>query len=210
VIEQLLRDFGYLFVYAGTLFEPDATLVAASFLAHKGYFHIGLVWLVATLSTISMSQFWFWLARRKGRDLLDKMTESSPRYAKVRGWVERNGDVLIFFSRFLWGLRLAIAASCGATGVRPIRFFAVDTAGAVVWTAIIGTVGFAIAKAIGRFLHYLRPYEDGIAVAVVGAIALVALWRQREAKQEIRDVLHPGQLGLDAVDHVARRVAREP
>jgi membrane protein DedA with SNARE-associated domain len=207
VIENLLREYGYFFVYFGTLFEPDATLVASTFLAHRGYFQIGFVWFIATLSTISMSQFWFWLARRKGRELLDRMTASSPRYAKVRGWVERNGDVLVFASRFLWGLRLAIASSCGATGVRPIRFFVVDTAGAVVWTGVVGTVGFAIAQAMGRAIHYLRPYEDAIALGIVGALALFAFWRRREAHVEVRDVLHPDQLGLHAVDHVGRKVA---
>ncbi|MDZ4798360.1 MAG: DedA family protein [Bryobacteraceae bacterium] len=208
MIEQLLRQYGYLFVYVGTLFEPDATLVASIFLAHRGYFQIGFVWFFATLATISMSQFWFWLARQRGRAMLDRMTASSPRYARVRGWVERNGNVLVFFSRFLWGLRLAIAASCGATGVSPVRFLIVDTAGALFWTAVVGTVGFAIAQAMGRAIHYLRPYEDAIALGIVGVLALFAFSRRLEGRREVRDVLRPGQLGLDAIDHVGRKVAR--
>lgn len=177
MLEALLRQYGYLVVYLGTLIEPDATLVAASVLAHRGYFRIEFVWIIAALATITMSEFWFWLARSRGREMVDRLSQSSPRYAKVRGWVERNGDVLVFFSRFLWGFRLAIASACGASGVRPLRFVAVDTAGAIFWTAIVGTVGYAIANAVGQAIQQLWKYADAIALAIVGTVAVIAFVR---------------------------------
>src|SRR5689334_17845157 len=148
MLENLLRQYGYFVVYVGTLFEPDATLISATFLAHRGYMKIGLVWIFATLSTISMSQFWFWLARRKGREMIERMSVTNKRYAKLRRWVDPRTDLLVFFSRFLWGLRVAIDSACGASRVSAVRFMAVDSAGAIVWTAVIGTVGYAIAHAL--------------------------------------------------------------
>ncbi len=208
MIENLLRQYGYVIVYLGSLVEPDATLVAASFLARREYFHLASVWLLATLGTVTASHFWFWLARSRGRHLLSRITESNPRYEKVRGWVERNSTILIFAARFLWGTRIAITAACGASGVHPVRFVVVDAAGALVWTAVVGTVGFAIARAVGRAFQFVKPYHDAVALAIVGLVALVALWKRLEARHEIRDVLHPGQLGIDALEHLDRRVAR--
>lgn len=210
MIESLLRQYGYLFVYVGTLFEPDATLVAATFLAHRGYFQPPFVLLVACLATISMSQFWFWLARKRGQAMLDRMSASNPRLARVRGWVERNGLILVFFSRFLWGLRLAIASANGAIGVSPVRFALVDTAGAILWTAIIGTIGYSIAQALGRFYKNIREHEIIYALLLLLAISLFALWRQQEARQEIGALKHPETLGVDAVSHVADRVRKNP
>jgi membrane protein DedA with SNARE-associated domain len=205
MLEHLLRQYGYLVVYFGTLFEPDATLISATFLAHRGYLHIGLVWFVATVSTVSMSQFWFWLGRNKGRDLIDKMSEKNRRYARIRRWISRRGDVLVFFARFLWGLRLAITSACGASGFSPLRFAAIDMAGAILWTALIGTVGFAIAQAIGRAFRHLRRYEDVIALGLLGAVALVAMWRRSEATEEIKTLaIHPEEIGVEALAHVER------
>ena len=39
--EQLLQ-YGYLLVFAGTILEGDATILAAAFLAHQGYLNLFL------------------------------------------------------------------------------------------------------------------------------------------------------------------------
>lgn len=192
MLERLLQQYGYWMVYFGTLFEPDATLVAALFFAHRGYLQTPVVFGIAWLATVTMSEAWFWVARRQGQAMLDRMTERHPRYARVRRWVEANGYVLVFFSRFIWGLRMAIAAASGATGMKASRFVAIDCAGATLWVAVIGTVGYAIAHALGQLWRGVRKHDDAIALTVVGVIGLVALWHgwaRRRADKAVRDTV---------------------
>jgi membrane protein DedA with SNARE-associated domain len=208
MLEHLLEQYGYWFVYFGTLVEADATVVTATFLAHRGYLRIPFVLAVAGLSTITVSHVWFWLARKRGRAMLERMTGRHKRYARVRGWVETNGYVLVFFSRFLWGLRLAIPAACGATGMKASRFAMIDAAGAVLWAGIIGTVGYAIAQAISRVWDNIRKHEDVIALGLLAVVSLIAMWRGWGAKGELKTLRKPGNLGIEAVSHVARGAGR--
>src|SRR4051812_84591 len=141
MLEHLVQQHGYIFVYLGTLLEADATVIAATFLAHRGYLKIPMVLLIAGLATITVSHVWYWLARKRGQKMLAKMTARHKRYARLKDWVCNNGYLLVFFCRFMWGLRLAIPAACGATGMRASIFAVVDFAGAVFWVGVIGTAG---------------------------------------------------------------------
>jgi membrane protein DedA with SNARE-associated domain len=208
MLEHLLQQYGYWFVYFGTLVEADATVITATFLARRGYLQIPLVLTVAGASTITVSQIWFWLARKRGQTLLERMSARHKRYARVRRWVETNGYVLVFFSRFLWGLRLAIPAACGATGMKAGRFAIIDAAGAVLWAGIVGTVGYAIAHAISRAWGNIRKHEDAIALGLLAVVSLIAMWRGRGAKGELKTLRTPGKLGIEAVSHVARGAGR--
>ena len=40
--EELIRQYGYWMVFGGTVLQGDATIIAAGFLAHRGYLNLGL------------------------------------------------------------------------------------------------------------------------------------------------------------------------
>ena len=52
MIQLELLHYGYFFVFLGTVFEGDATLLTAAFLARRG--HLDLLWVLAlaTLATL--------------------------------------------------------------------------------------------------------------------------------------------------------------
>jgi len=204
MLEHLLQQHGYIFVYIGTILEADATVIAATFLAHRGYMRMAGVLIIAALASVTVSHIWFWLARRRGQSMLERMTSRHKRYGRLRDWVCRNGYVLVFCCRFMWGLRLAIPAACGATGMHAGRFALVDAAGAAVWIMIVGTAGYAIAHAIASMWANIRRYEDVIALTLLGIVSLVMMWRGRDAEREIKVLRKPEKIGVEAVSHIVR------
>lgn len=205
MLERLLEQYGYWIVCLGSLLEADATLIASTFLAHRGYLDFTLVVVICAAGTVCVSQAWFWLARKQGRDTLDRMIEKHRRYERLRRWVTSNGFTFVFFCRFLWGLRLAIPAACGATGMNPRLFFLADVAGAALWAAVIGTAGYAISRFLVRLWHDIRPYEDVIVLSLVGVVSLVVFWRGRDARREIAALSKAETLGFAAVSHIGRQ-----
>lgn len=206
MLEWGLLHYGYVIVFLGTILEGDATLLAAAFLAHRGYFRLPLVILVATLSTTAFNQILYTLARRYGSERLKKRVARDRRLAKVAGWVQQRGALLLFASRFMWGLKTAIPTACGATGMRPWLFFGVNLASAILWGVPVGLAGYAGAQTISVVFRDLKRYEWPIAGGLLLTVAAVALWRTHgeDQKETWSAVREPEALVVRSVEVLAR------
>ena len=122
----LLQQYQYWILLLGSVFEGDATLISASFLAHQGLLSLPLVVVTAAFSTTGANEVYYLVARRRGRIQWERKAAKQLYYRKVQAWLQRRGSLLMLFSRFIFGLRIAIPAACGASGMSPLRFFALN------------------------------------------------------------------------------------
>src|SRR5688572_17233126 len=148
---DLLVSYRYVIVFVGSIFEGDATLLAASFLARRHVMSFAAVLGTAAAATILFNELVFYFSRRSGKDFLERRVGRHPSYARVQRWVNRRSVVLLLFSRYLFGFRLAIPVACGATGMRAVTFSTVNAVGAVIWVVPLGLIGFFLGTPWSRF-----------------------------------------------------------
>src|SRR5687768_2184725 len=172
---DLLLSYRYIIVFLGSIFEGDATLLAASFLAHRQVMSLAAVLATAAAATTLFNELVFYLSRKTGRDFLQRRLALRPRYARVQCWVNRRSVVLLLFSRYIFGFRLAIPVACGASGMRVLTFTTVNAVGAVLWVLPIGLVGFFLGNALESFWQGVRYSEWHIACALVVLLTASAL-----------------------------------
>lgn len=140
MLAAVFLKYGYALVFVAAAVEGDATLVTATFLAHRENHTVQWV--------------------------LDR--------------IARHGTMLVLFSRFVYGFRIAIPAACGATGMSPVKFTIGDIIGSIVWSVLVGLAGFAIGQLLDRLLDDLRRYEWPIAVVLFCGVVLALAWRGRD------------------------------
>jgi membrane protein DedA with SNARE-associated domain len=181
-MSELLLNYGYVFVFFGSIFEGDATLLGASFLAHRHLLSLAAVITTATIASTAWNELIFYFSRRGGRRFLERRVERHPSYNRVQRWVQRRSVVLLLFSRYLFGFRLAIPVACGATGMCAPTFTAVNLAGAVIWAVPIGFIGFFLGTAVENFWHNVRQWEWQI--VGIGLVLLTGLlaWKDPELR----------------------------
>jgi membrane protein DedA with SNARE-associated domain len=170
MFEHELVRYGYVLLFLGVMVEADAFLIAGAYLAHRGYFDIRAVIVLATAATATANQFWFWIARWRGRAYLDRKLQTDRRVQRIHAWLQRRGHVLIPLSRFLYGFRVAIPAVYGASGTSPTLFTALDVASAAFWGLVVGFAGFAFGGTLEVLVDDAQRYER----FVLGAIAIAA------------------------------------
>jgi len=180
-IEELVRQYGYWMVAGGTLFEGDATVITAAFLAHRGYLNLAWVCVLAGLATVLQNIALYELARRRGGSLALGTNKTSLRVQKVLGWVRTRGALLLFVSRFLIGVRSAAALACGIAHMPRARFFWTNLAGAVTWTAVMGAVGYSGGHLFTIIVDDVKRHEWTVAAALAGTVTLTVLWKTRAA-----------------------------
>jgi membrane protein DedA with SNARE-associated domain len=122
---------------------------------------------------------YYWLGRRHARAALDRL-HTHRFFGWLRQALGRHSPLLLFVSRFLYGLRIAIPLGCGAVGMRPLVFLGLDVAGAALWSLVIGLAGWAIGQSLEVLIGDIRRHEALVALTVLVAALIILAFRGRD------------------------------
>jgi len=201
----LLRDHGLLIVFVTMVAEsacipiPSEIVVPyGGFLAATGHTHVWAVIAVATAANIVGSGIAYAVGRYGGRPLLLKYG----RYVLIRKhhldkadiWFERRGEVTVFFTRLMPGVRTFISLPAGIAKMPVVKFFAYSLLGSIPWNAALAYLGYGAGKAAGgeeanwanlqeQFSRYDHIFYIVLGVVVAAVIGwAVWRWRRRRAR----------------------------
>jgi membrane protein DedA with SNARE-associated domain len=181
--EQLLLQYGYIVIFLGSILEGDATLLTAAFLSHRHYFLLPYVMLTAGIATTLWNEALFHGSRRAGKPFFERHAAKHRRYKGVQEWVCRRSILLLLFSRYIFGFRMAIPIACGAVGMRPAVFMVVNAVGAVLWTVPVAIIGYSFGHVLASFWKDLKHYEWHIATGLLVLLTAILAWFDPELRR---------------------------
>lgn len=168
---------------AGVPVPGETILLLASFLAYSQH-ELQLLWIivVATGAATIGDNIGFALGYYGGRPLL-------ARYQKVfrihdatvvRGenLFARYGAVTIFFSRFVFGMRIIAGPMAGVLRMPWRRFLVFNFLGAGLWVTVISVAGYLFGQHLGGLERDLRRF-DVLAATLAVLLLLFLWWRSR-------------------------------
>lgn len=186
MLSQLVADYGYLAVFAGSLLEGETILVVAGFAAHQGHLSLPAVIAIAFVGGLLGDQFFFFLGRRYGDALLRRLPLLARHAERVNRLLLRHHAWLIVGVRFMYGLRIAGPIVIGMSPVSARRFLLFNLIGAAIWAVLIAGAGYLFGQTLHWLLADLNRYEwVGVLVilAVAGLVALGhRLWSRRKGR----------------------------
>ena len=180
-MEHWIFEYGYAAVFVGCLLEGETILVLAGFAAHEGQMSLPLTVIIAFVAGALGDQIFFWLGRRAGQPLLDRIPNSADRVRRINHLLARFDAPLIVGIRFMYGLRILGPIVIGTSEVPPLRFTFFNVVGAGIWAPLVAGVGYFFGHALERLLPYLKEFEVvALLVLLVFAAAVgIAHWRSR-------------------------------
>jgi membrane protein DedA with SNARE-associated domain len=176
-MEELIRQYGYWMVPPGTLVEGNATVITGAFLAHRGYFDLLWICVLAALTTTIENMVLYEFALRRGGTLAVGTDKISLHVQTVLGWVRARGGLLLFASRFLIGVRSAAALACGVARMPRAVFFWSNLAGAIAWTGAMAAIGYSGGQLFTILVADVRRHEMTVAAVVATVVTLTVLWK---------------------------------
>jgi len=170
-MEPLLATYGYLGIFIGTLLEGEATVILAGIAAQQGFLELRSIVVVALFGTILGDQIFYYLARWKGYAWACRSKCFRKNYPKASELLHRHATWLILCSRFLYGLRAVIPASCGVLRIPAWRYSLLNLISALLWTPLMGYLGYSFGHSIQTFLKEWQSLE----LVFIGTILLFLL-----------------------------------
>lgn len=179
-IPGLIAHYGYFAVIGGALLEGETVVALAGLAAHRGYLDFRVVVAVAMVAAIAGDQFYFFLGRYRGAQVLARFPAAQAKARRVDEFLERWQAPFIVLLRFLYGFRIAGPVLLGAGRCPTWKFVVFNAVGAAVWAPVVAGAGWVLGEAAQRLLDDVRQYEAWLfAAIVVAGLAGVLLHRLR-------------------------------
>lgn len=174
-IPAFIDSYGYLAVLIGSVLEGETVLALAGLAAYRGYMDFPDVVLVATFGGFLGDQFYFFLGRYKGQQILARFPKANERAERFDALLARWHAPLIIAIRFMYGFRIVGPILLGMGRVPAWKFVLYNFIGAAMWAPLVTGIGYYFGSFIEAYLRDMRRYEIWvfIAVALIGLAAAV-------------------------------------
>jgi len=186
-MHDLIIQFGYPALFLGCLLEGESVLIAAGFLARSGYLDLNLVMLVALAGTYTADVALYFLGRKKGMGIISKFSVAKTYYPKVKTLFDRYGIWAIFITRYLYGFRLATAASLGLMKMRKRKYLPFNFLSCMIWAILIGSLGYMFGASLEALIGQIKHYEKIVVLFIIiiglGAWLLRRVWNRRQCEK---------------------------
>ena len=203
LLQQLIRIFaenGYIAVFialmicgAGLPLPEDVTLVAGGVIAGLGYANVHAMFALAMFGVLLGDAGIFLLGHHYGARMLQwkfvARVLTPARYAKVQEKFDRYGNRMLFFARFLPGMRTTVYITAGTSHrVSFARFLLIDTLAALISVPIWVYLGYFGADNHAWLIKWLGRGQTSLWI-LVGLVMLTALllwWRHRRRARGVQ------------------------
>jgi membrane protein DedA with SNARE-associated domain/rhodanese-related sulfurtransferase len=188
----LVEQYGLLVVFVNVLVQQAGvpvpvypTLILAGALLPTSRHSAGLLVAIAVGAAVTADSLWYFTGRHFGTSALSLLCRLSLTpdvcVRQTISTFERHGPAALLVAKFVPGIAALAAALAGIVGIRYLKFFLFDVAGALLWVIVAIGVGYMSRSAIGDFLQWIEAFGKWvfIVLGVLLAVYLLYKWRER-------------------------------
>jgi len=155
---HLLKEYGYIILFIWSIFEGETGLVMAGILSHTGDMNLFLAIVVAALGGFVGDQIYFYLGRINKKWVLAELKAHRRKFAKARLLLRKYGGWVIFFQRFIYGMRTIIPMAIGVSGYDPKKYAIINFISAFVWASLTIIPAYYFGEELLEVLKWFKAH----------------------------------------------------
>jgi membrane protein DedA with SNARE-associated domain len=127
----------YLGILIAAVVEGEVVYSGAVVMVYLGHLNAFGVLMAGSIGGWAGDQFYFYVARGRARQWLDRFEKIARRRRLIQSRMQRHASKFILALRFLPGLRIAIPVACAYAGIPALRFSGLSFISALAWASAI-------------------------------------------------------------------------
>lgn len=191
----LLQDYGLLAVFITMVLEsacipiPSEIVVPyGGVLAAQGHVKLWHVVIVAVAANLAGSLVAYAAGRYGGRAFIERWGKyvflSRHHLAKADQWFEKRGELTVFLTRMMPGVRTFISLPAGMGKMNIAKFVVYSALGSVPWNTALAVLGWYFAANWEQLQRYFHEYNTYFyTVLAVAVVAMLVWWIRRRSSR---------------------------
>lgn len=172
------------------LFPPipsEVVLPMAGLAASQGTFSLAGALFATTAGSVIGACLLYWIGRLYGRERTARLFVVVPLLKlsdleRTEAWFAKYGGPAVFLGRMVPIFRSLISIPAGVERMNFAFFFALTTAGSLIWNSIFVVAGYQL----GENWHVIEPYADWFQRIVILSVLIVCVWFVVTRVRELR------------------------
>lgn len=164
----LMKEFGYIILFAWSILEGEAGLIMAGLLSASGDMNLYLAIFIAGLGGFAGDQIYFYIGRYNKKYVHSKFKGQRRKFAFAHLLLKKYGWPIIFIQRYMYGMRTIIPISIGLTRYSAKMFAFINLISAWCWAAITIVPVWYFGEEILKLLQIAKEHwYFAIPVAII-------------------------------------------
>ncbi len=174
----------YLGIALGPFVQEDAAVLAAATLSASDPQHFPNVFFVILIGLI-LSDIWkYWIGWAALKNAKARAFTEKKHVAQLQDKVQKHALMTLLGARFLPLARIPAYVACGYFGVSYVKFCAIISLTAFLYTAVIFAVCHYLGEIVGDKLEMMLPLIAVVFITVFGGLIF---WRIKQSKRQDTD-----------------------
>lgn len=207
---HFVQNAGYAAVFVLSVLQSccvptssELTLGFAGVLAGEGKLDLVGVIAVGTAGELVGALIAWVIGRYGGRAFVDRYGKyvllTHHDLDRAEAWYARHQSGGVFFSRLLPVVRNFVAIPAGVAEVPIVRFGVLTALGSLIWDGAMAGIGYGVGGHYQKVMHGISYAGYGLAVVVVGALAVLIWHRWRSYRAAGAAAPRGGAGGVDGI-----------
>lgn len=154
----LMKEYGYIILFAWSILEGEMGLIMAGLLSHTGDMWVPAAIFVAGLGGFVGDQIYFYIGRYNKSYVHKKFSGQRRKFALAHLLLKKHGWPIIFAQRYMYGMRTIIPISIGLTRYSAKMFAFINLISAWCWAAITIIPTWYFGEEILKLLEWAKAH----------------------------------------------------
>ncbi|WAL62812.1 DedA family protein [Thermocoleostomius sinensis] len=173
-------------------FVPEELIMPlAGFTVQQGNLSFPLTVLAGTCGTILGTLLWYGLGRWVGEKRMSRWVDKHGKWLSLTGedidrskrWFDRHGSLVVFFGRFVPGIRTYISIPAGFEEMGMLPFLVFSFAGTLLWVTFLTYAGYVLGENYQLVEQFFGPVSTIVLIAFAIGVSIWLLQRKRQKKR---------------------------
>jgi membrane protein DedA with SNARE-associated domain len=149
-------------------------IIAAGILSYGGKMDLNTSIAVAFVANALGDSLLFYMSKYNKAQMMPYVKGHRRKLALSQILMKKYGDKIIFFQKFVYGIKTLIPIAIGLTKYPSLKFNILNIISAAIWAILLGYLSFYFGKTLTHFASYFSIYPWLAPVVLISLVSL--LW----------------------------------
>jgi len=159
-------------------------LIAAGVLSYSGQMDLSSSILVAFVANSIGDSLLFYISRYNKPQMMPYLKKHRRKLALSHVLMKKYGDKIIFFQKFVYGIKTLIPITIGFTKYSAFKFNVLNVISAAIWSLIVGITSYKAGETLVSISKYIASHPWIAPLILVSLLGLLWLYMQLATKKK--------------------------